>query len=162
MPGLGMARNLKERSLNVKNSLSHTVWESKYHIVWVPKRRRKVIYGKLKRELRTILEKLCKYKSIEVIEGTLCADHVHMCLAIPPKYAVSTIVGYLKGKSAMIMFEKYSRLKRNFKGHSFWARGYYVNTVGLDEIKVRKYIKNQETNEAAEDRWDSNPDSDPF
>ena len=162
MPGLGMARNLKERSLNVKNSLSHTVWESKYHIVWVPKRRRKVIYGKLKRELRTILEKLCKYKSIEVIEGTLCADHVHMCLAIPPKYAVSTIVGYLKGKSAMIMFEKYSRLKRNFKGHSFWARGYYVNTVGLDESKVRKYIKNQETNEAAEDRWDSNPDSDPF
>ena len=102
------------------------------------------LYGKLKRELRTILEKLCKYKGIEVIAGTLCADHVHMCLAIPPKYAVSTIVGYLKGKSEMIMFEKYSRLKRNFKGHSFWARGYYVNTVGLDESKVRKYIKNQD------------------
>jgi len=123
MPDLGMARNLPERSLNVKNSLSHTVWECKYHIVFVPKHRRKVIYGKLRRELRTILGKLCKYKGVEVIEGTLCVDHVHMCLAIPPKYAVSTIVGYLKGKSAMIMFEKYSRLKRNFKGHSFWACG---------------------------------------
>jgi putative transposase len=85
-----------------------------------------------------------------------------MCLAIPPKHAVSTIVGYLKGKSAMIMFEKYSRLKRNFRGHSFWARGYYVNTVGLDEAKVRKYIKDQDTNEAAEDRSDSNQDNYPF
>lgn len=146
----------------MKNSLSHTVWECKYHVVWVPKRRRKVIYGKLRTELRTILQKLCKYKGIEVIEGTLCADHVHMCLAIPPKYAVSTIVGYLKGKSAMIMFEKYSRVKRNFKGHSFWARGYYVNTVGLDEAKVRKYIKDQDTNEMVDDRWNSNPESDPF
>ena len=146
----------------MKNSLSHTVWECKYHVVWVPKRRRKVIYGRLRTELRTILRKLCKYKAIDVIEGTLCDDHVHMCLAIPPKYAVSTIVGYLKGKSAMIMFEKYSRLKRNFKGHSFWARGYYVNTVGLDEAKVRKYIKEQDTNEAAEDRWDTNPDVAPF
>ena len=84
-----------------------------------------------------------------------------MCLAIPPKYAVSGIVGYLKGKSAMIMFEKYSRLKRNFKGHSFWARGYYVSTVGLDEAKVRNYIKNQDLNESIEDKFDTNP-SDPF
>jgi len=162
MSGLGMARDLAERSLKVKNSLSHTVWECKYHVVWVPKRRRRVIYGKLRQELRTILQKLSKYKGIDVIEGSLCPDHVHMCLAIPPKYAVSTIVGYLKGKSAMIMFEKYSRLKRNFKGHSFWARGYYVNTVGLDETKVRKYIKDQDTNEAIEDRWESDPDSNPF
>ena len=157
-----MARETSERSLKVKNSLSHTVWECKYHVVWVPKRRRKVVYGELRKELRTILGKLCKYKGIAIIEGSLCVDHVHMCVAIPPKYAVSTMVGYLKGKSAMIMFEKYSRLKRNFKGHSFWARGYYVNTVGLDEAKVRKYIKDQDTNEAAQDRWDSNPDSDPF
>ena len=146
----------------MKNSLSHTVWECKYHVVWVPKRRRKIIYGKLRVELKAVLHKLCKYKKIEVIEGTLCVDHIHMCLAIPPKHAVSTIVGYLKGKSAMIMFEKYSRLKRNFRGHSFWARGYYVNTVGLDEAKVRKYIANQDTHEAIEDRWDTNPDSDPF
>ena len=146
----------------MKNSLSHTVWECKYHVVWVPKRRRKIIYGKLRTELKVILKRLCQYKKIEVIEGTLCVDHVHMCLAIPPKFAVSTIVGYLKGKSAMIMFEKYSRLKRNFRGHSFWARGYYVNTVGLDEAKVRKYISDQDTHEAIEDRWDTNPDNDPF
>ena len=145
----------------MKNSLSHTVWECKYHIVWVPKRRRKVIYGKLRKELRTILSRLCQYKGVQVVEGVLCADHVHMCLAIPPKYSVSTIVGYLKGKSAIIVFESYSRLKRNFKGHSFWARGYYVNTVGLDEVKVRRYIQDQELNDAAEDSY-NNDLSDPF
>ena len=146
----------------MKRSLSHTVWECKYHIVWVPKRRRKVIYGKLREELRTILKRLCEYKQVEIIEGNLCIDHIHMCVAIPPKYAVSTVVGYLKGKSAMIMFEKYSRLKRNFKGHSFWARGYYVNTVGLDEAKIRKYIRDQEINESVEDRWDTDPGGNPF
>ena len=145
----------------MKRSLSHTVWECKYHIVWVPKKRRKIIYGKLRQELRTILKRLCKYKGVEVIEGTMCIDHIHICLAIPPKYSVSTIVGYLKGKSAMIIFEKYSRLKRNFKGHSFWARGYYVSTVGLDEAKIRKYIKNQDINESIEDKYDSDL-SDPF
>jgi putative transposase len=138
------------------------VWECKYHIVWVPKRRRKIVYGKLRRELRTVIQKLCKYKRVEIIEGNLCIDHLHLCLAIPPKYAVSTVVGYLKGKSAMIMFEKYSRLKRNFKGHSFWARGYYVNTVGLDEAKIRKYIQDQDINESVEDRWDTDPEGNPF
>jgi putative transposase len=145
----------------MKKSLSHTVWECKYHIVWVPKKRRKIIYGKLRKELGTILRRLCEYKKVEVLEGKLCIDHVHVCLAIPPKYAVSTIVGYLKGKSAMITFEKYSRLKRNFKGHSFWARGYYVSTVGLDEGKIRKYIQDQDTNESIEDKYDNDP-SDPF
>lgn len=85
-----------------------------------------------------------------------------MCVSIPPKYAVSTVVGYLKGKSAMIIFEKYIKLKRNFKGHSFWARGYYVNTVGLDETKVRKYIRDQETNESVEDYWDTDPGGNHF
>jgi putative transposase len=145
----------------MKRTLAHTVWECKYHIVWVPKRRRKIVFGKLRKELGTIIRRLCKYKGIEIIEGSMCIDHIHMCLAIPPKYAVSGIVGYLKGKSAMIMFEKYSRLKRNFKGHSFWARGYYVSTVGLDEAKVRNYIKNQDLNESIEDKFDTNP-SDPF
>ena len=145
----------------MKNSLSHTLWECKYHIVWVPKRRRKIIYGKLRQELKTILSRLCQYKGVQVVEGMLCADHVHMCLSIPPKYSVATIVGYLKGKSAIIVFENYSRLKRNFKGHSFWARGYYVNTVGLDEIKVRRYIQDQEINDAAEDSY-NNDLSDPF
>ena len=145
----------------MKRTLAHTVWECKYHIVWVPKRRRKIVFGKLRKELGTIIRRLCKYKGIEIIEGSMCIDHIHMCLAIPPKYAVSGIVGYLKGKSAMIMFEKYSRLKRNFKGHSFWARGYYVSTVGLDEAKVRNYIKNQELNESIEDKYDTDP-SNPF
>jgi putative transposase len=145
----------------VKQNLSHTVWECKYHIVWVPKKRRKIVYGKLRKELGTILRRLCEYKGVEVVEGTLCVDHIHMCLAIPPKYSVSTIVGYVKGKSAMILFEKYSRLKKNFKGHSFWARGYYVSTVGLDEGKIRSYIRNQETNESIENKYDSDL-SDPF
>lgn len=145
----------------MKQNLSHTVWECKYHIVWVPKKRRKIVYGKLRKELGTILRRLCEYKGVEVVEGTLCADHIHMCLAIPPKYSVSTIVGYVKGKSAMIVFEKYSRLKKNFRGHRFWARGYYVSTVGLDEGKIRAYIRNQETNESIEDGYDTDL-SDPF
>jgi putative transposase len=145
----------------MKRSLSHTVWDCKYHIVWVPKKRRKIIYGKLRQQLKTILKRLCQYKSVEVVEGTMSIDHIHVCLAIPPKYSVSTIVGYLKGKRAMIAFEKYSRLKRNFKGYNFWARGYYVSTVGLDEAKIRKYIKNQEINESIEDKYDDDL-SDPF
>jgi len=145
----------------VKQSLSHTVWECKYHVVWVPKKRRKIVYGKLRQELGIILRRLCEYKGVAVVEGTLCIDHIHMCLSIPPKYSVATIMGYLKGKSAMIVFEKYSRLKKNFKGHSFWARGYYVSTVGLDEAKIRRYIQNQEINDTIEDKYDSDL-SDPF
>ena len=97
----------------MKRSLSHTVWECKYHIVWVPKNRRKVVYGKLCEELGKILRRLCEYKDVAVVEGTLCVDHIHMCLLIPPKYSASTIVGYLKGKSAMMVFEQFSRLRRN-------------------------------------------------
>jgi len=144
----------------MKNVLSHTVWDCKYHIVWVPKRRRKVVYGQLRQEIGTILRRLCEYKRVKLIEGKACLDHIHICVAIPPKYSVSQFVGYLKGKSAMIVFEKYSRLKKNFRGHHFWARGYYVSTVGLDEEKVRKYIQSQEENESIEDRYDtdlSNP-----
>ena len=146
----------------MKRRLAHTVWECKYHIVWVPKNRRKVVYGKLKRDVGRILRKLCEYKGIEVLEGTACVDHMHICLSIPPKYAVSTIVGYLKGKSTMILFERYSKLRRNFKGHAFWARGYYVSTVGLDEAKVRKYIKNQQEHDSIEDRYDTDLVYDPF
>lgn len=144
----------------MKSSLSHAVWECKYHVVWVPKNRRKIIYGKLRQEVGTILRRLCEYKGIKIIEAKACVDHIHMCISVPPKYSISTIVGYLKGKSAMIVFEKYSRLKKNFKGQQFWARGYYVSTVGLDEGKIRKYIQNQEVNESVEDKYDtdlSNP-----
>jgi putative transposase len=146
----------------MKKSLAHSVWECKYHIVWVPKNRRKIICGKLRKDIGAILRRLCQYKGVEVIAGNACIDHIHVCLSIPPKYSVSTIVGYLKGKSTMIIFERYSRLRRNFKGNSFWAHGYYVNTVGLDEAKIRKYIKNQQTNESVMDEYDSNMDKDPF
>lgn len=145
----------------MKDSLAHTVWECKYHIVWVPKRRRKVIFGQLRREIGTIIRKLCKYKGIEMMEGNTGIDHIHILVSIPPKYSVATIAGYLKGKSAMIVFEKYSNLRKNFKGHNFWARGYYVSTVGLDEAKVRKYIKEQEMKETIEDKYDSDL-SNPF
>ena len=145
----------------MKDSLAHTVWECKYHIVWVPKRRRKVIFGQLRREIGTIIRRLCKYKGIEMMEGNTGIDHIHILVSIPPKYSVSMITGYLKGKSAMIVFEKYSNLKKNFKGHNFWARGYYVSTVGLDEGKVRKYIKEQEMRETIEDKYDSDL-SNPF
>jgi putative transposase len=144
----------------MKGSLAHTVWGCKYHIVWVPKRRRKVIFGKLRREIGTIIRRLCKYKGIEMMEGNTGADHIHILVSIPPKYSVATITGYLKGKSAMIVFEQYSNLRKNFKGHNFWARGYYVSTVGLDEAKVRKYIRDQGDNETIEDKYDrdlSNP-----
>ena len=144
----------------MKNTLSHTVWECKYHVVWVPKRRRRVIYGKLRQEIVGILKRLCEYKKIEILEGKACLDHIHLCLSIPPKYSVAGMMGYLKGKSSMIIFEQFSKLKKNFKGHHFWARGYYVNTVGLDEGKIKKYIRDQDKNESIEDRWDtdlSNP-----
>ena len=128
----------------MSNNLVHSKWDCKNHIIWIPKYRRKVIYGKLRKEIGTILRRLCEYKGIEIIEGKACIDHLHICISIPPKYSVSSIVGYLKGKSAITIFEKFSRLRKNFRGHSFWARGYYVSTVGLDEAKVRNYIKNQE------------------
>ena len=145
----------------MKNTLSHTVWECKYHVVWVPKRRRKVIYGKLRQEIAGILKRLCEYKRIEIVEGKACIDHLHLCLSIPPKYSVAGMIGYLKGKSSMIIFERFSKLKKNFKGHHFWARGYYVSTVGLDEEKIKKYIRDQDENESIEDRWDTDLSS-PF
>lgn len=145
----------------MKNTLSHTVWECKYHVVWVPKRRRKVVYGKLRQEIAGILKRLCEYKQIEIVEGKACIDHLHLCLSIPPKYSVAGMIGYLKGKSSMIIFERFSKLKKNFKGHHFWARGYYVSTVGLDEGKIKKYIRDQDENESIEDRWDTDLSS-PF
>lgn len=144
-----------------QNKLSHTVWECKYHIVWIPKYRRKVVYGRLRLEIGKILRRLCEYKGIEIIEATACRDHLHMCISIPPKYSVSSVVGYLKGKSAIEIFEKFSKVRRNFRGHHFWARGYYVNTVGLDEAKVRNYIKNQEESDRLSDQGEA-PHLDPF
>ena len=126
-------------------SLSHTRWDCKYHVVFIPKKRKKVIYGSLRNYLGEILHELTKQKGIEIVEGHLMRDHVHMCLSIPPKLAVSSVVGYLKGKSAIAIARKFKGRQRNFTGEHFWARGYFVSTVGLDEMVVREYIRHQES-----------------
>ena len=123
-------------------SQSHVKWESKYHIVWCPKYRRKKLYGRLRRRFGEIIQDLCRQKGVEVIEGHAQPDHVHICLSMPPKYSVSSIVGFLKGKSAIRLHKEFSKAKST--GKHFWIRGYFVSTVGLDEKAVREYIKHQE------------------
>jgi putative transposase len=125
-------------------SLSHTKWDCKYHIVFIPKYRRKALYGKIKLELGRFFHELAKHKESQIVEGHLCIDHIHMCISIPPKYAVSNVVGYIKGKSAIMIARTLMGVKRNFTGQSFWARGYFVSTVGLDEVTIREYIRKQE------------------
>jgi len=124
-------------------SLHHTKWECKYHVVWIPKWRKRVLYGELRKELGQILRGLAMRKESEVMEGTLKADHVHMVISIPPKYSVSQVVGYVKGKSA-IWVARTTGKNRNFVGQNFWARGYCVSTVGLDEETIREYVRSQE------------------
>ena len=125
-------------------SLSHTKWECKYHVVFIPKCRRKTLYGDLRRYLGDVFRDLARQKESRVEEGHLMPDHVHMLLAIPPKYAVSQVVGYVKGKSAIHLARVYGERKRNFVGQHFWARGYFVSTVGRDEQMIREYIRNHE------------------
>ena len=125
------------------DSLNHTKWECKYHVVWIPKCRKKVLYGQLRRELGPVLRKLALHKESEVVEGSLKVDHVHVLMSIPPKYSVSQVVGYMKGKSAIWVARTTGR-NRNFLGQHFWARGYYVWTVGLDEEAIREYVRSQE------------------
>ena len=125
-------------------SLSHTRWDCKYHVVFIPKRRKKTVFGVLRKHLGRIFRELARHKGSEVVEGHLMPDHVHMCLSIPPKYAVSNVVGYMKGKSAITIARNFGGRARNFTGEVFWARGYFVSTVGLDEEMVRAYIREQE------------------
>lgn len=132
-------------------SLSHTRWDCKYHVVFIPKRRKKRVFGALRRHLGEMLHELAGHKESKIVEGHLMPDHIHMCISIPPKYAVSNVVGYLRGKSAIRIARKYGGRSRNFTGENFWARGYYVSTVGLDEAMVRAYIRNQE---AEDERYD--------
>jgi len=126
-----------------KNSLSHTTWECKYHLVFAPKYRRQIIFGKLKADIGKILRELCERKGIEIIEAECCVDHVHMLVRIPPKYSVSEIMGYLKGKSSLIIFDRHANLKYKYGNRHFWCRGYYVDTVGKNAKKIEEYIKNQ-------------------
>jgi putative transposase len=128
-------------------SLSHTKWECKYHVVFIPKYRRKVLYGQLRQELGEVFRELARQKESRIEEGHLQPDHVHMLLSIPPKYAVAQVVGYVKGKSAIYIARTYGGRLRNFLGEHFWARGYFVSTVGRDEEAVRQYIRAQEAEE---------------
>ena len=125
-------------------SLSHTRWDCNYHVVFIPKRRKKTVFGVLRKHLGQIFRELAQHKESEVVEGHLMPDHVHMCLSIPPKYAVSNVVGYMKGKSAITIARNFGGRMKNFTGEVFWARGYFVSTVGLDEEMVRAYIREQE------------------
>jgi len=130
--------------MNDFQSLSHTTWDCKYHLIWIPKCRKKVMYGQLRKHLGEVFRELALHKESRVIKGHLVGDHVHMLLSIPPKYSVSQVVGYIKGKSAIHIARTYTGCRRNFVGQNFWARGYYVSTVGRDEDTIRKYIKKQE------------------
>ena len=125
-------------------SLNHTKWDCKYHVVFIPKRRRKTLYGELRKRLGEVFRELARQKESRIEEGHLMPDHVHMMLSIPPKYAVSQVVGYIKGKSAIHLARVYGERKRNFAGQNFWARGYFVSTVGRDEEMIREYIRHQE------------------
>ena len=131
-------------------SLSHSKWDCKYHVVFVPKRRRKAMFGELRRQLGAIFHALAKQKECEIVEGHLMPDHVHICIAIPPKHAVASVIGFLKGKSA-IAIARLSGKERNFTGEHFWARGYAVSTVGFELEQVKKYIRDQE--EADGNHW---------
>ena len=144
------------------NSLSHTKWLCKYHIVFTPKYRRKVIYNQYRKDLGEILRQLCQWKGVETIEGHLMPDHVHMLVSIPPKYSVSSFMGYLKGKSSLLMFDRHANLKYKFGNRKFWAEGYYVSTVGLNEATIAKCIREQERADIALDRLSVKEYEDPF
>ena len=126
-----------------KNTLSHTSWRCKYHIVFAPKYRRQVIYRQLRKDIWRILRELCSRKGVNIIEAELCPDHVHMLVEIPPKYSISQIMGYLKGKSSLIIFDRHANSKYKYGNRHFWCRGYYVDTVGRNEKKIKEYIQNQ-------------------
>ena len=125
-----------------KNSLSHTKWNCTYHIVFIPKYRRKTMFGELRKDVREIIRTLCGYKEVGIVEGNVCIDHVHLCVKIPPKLSVSEFMGYLKGKSALMVFDRHPEYKQKGNRH-FWARGYFVDTVGRNEEQIRDYIKKQ-------------------
>ena len=125
-------------------SLSHSAWDCKYHVVFIPKYRRKALYGQLRNHLGEVFRRLAEQKQSQIEEGHLMSDHVHMMIAIPPKHAVSQVIGFIKGKSAIHLARVYAERKRNYAGYHFWARGYFVSTVGRDEERIRAYIRNQE------------------
>ena len=144
------------------NSIAHTTWECKYHIVFAPKFRRKVIYGELRKDIGQILRMLCERKGVELIEGECCPDHVHLFVRIPTKIAVSDFVGYLKGKSSLMIFDRHANLKYKYGSRHFWCRGYYVDTVGKNAKKIQEYIQNQLQEDIANDQMSIYEQVDPF
>lgn len=143
-------------------SLAHTKWMCKYHIVFTPKYRRKIIYLKLREDIKNIIKDLCKWKGVEILEGHMMPDHIHLLVSIPPKTSVSSFMGYLKGKSAMMIFDRHSNLKYKFGNRHFWADGYYVSTVGLNEATIKKYIREQEKQDQIMDKITTKELENPF
>ena len=143
-------------------SLAHTTWNCKYHIVFAPKYRRQVIYGKIKADVGKILRQLCERKGVEIIEATACPDHIHMLVSIPPKLSVSQFMGYLKGKSSLIIFDRHANLKYRYGNRQFWCRGYYVDTVGRNRKVIQEYIKNQLQEDILHDQMTMKEFIDPF
>jgi len=155
--------NIKQKGCgSLAQSLAHTKWLCKYHIVFTPKYRRKIIYNQIRADIRDIIKDLCKWKGVEILEGHMMADHVHLLLSIPPKYSVSQIMGYLKGKSAMMIFDRHSNLKYKFGNRHFWAEGYYVSTVGFNEATIAKYIREQDKHDQMMDKITTKELENPF
>jgi len=148
--------------MNDIKSLAHSKWNCKYHIVFAPKYRRQVIYGKLKREIGKILRNLCEQKGVEIIEAEACPDHIHMLVSIPPSMAVSVFIGYLKGKSSLMIFDRFANLKYKYGNRHFWCRGYYVDTVGRNRKQIEEYIRNQLQEDIANDQISMKEFFDPF
>ena len=144
------------------DSLAHTKWNCKYHIVFAPKYRRQVIYGKIKKDIGIMLRKLCEYKQVEIIEAEACKDHIHMLVSIPPKYSVSQIMGNLKGKSSLMIYEKYANMKYKYGNRHFWCRGYYVDTVGRNKKVIEQYIRNQLQEDVSAEQLSLKEYIDPF
>ena len=148
--------------MNDINSLSHSKWRCKYHIVFAPKYRQQVIYGEIKRDIGKILRQLCENKGVEILEAELCKDHVHMLVSIPPKESVAHFIGYLKGKSSLMIFDRHANLKYKYGNRHFWCRGYYVDTVGKNMEKIAEYIRNQLQEDIMNDQLSIKEFLDPF
>ena len=148
--------------MNDNESLAHTTWNCKYHLVFAPKYRRREIYGKLRADIGKILRMLCQRKEVEIIEAECCPDHVHMLVKIPPKYSVAQIMGYLKGKNTLMIFDRHANLKYKYGNRHFWCRGYYVDTVGKNAKKIEEYIRTQLQDDIAEDQLTLKEYIDPF
>mgnify|MGYP000219503734 FL=1 len=147
---------------NDRNSLAHTKWNCKYHIVFAPKYRRKVFYEEKRLEIREIFRKLCEWKGIEIIEGEICPDHIHLLVSIPPKYSVSSVMGYLKGKSSLMIYQKWGNIKFAYRNREFWSKGYYVDTVGKNTKMIKEYISNQLKRDKESDQLSIFDPRDPF